>query len=121
MRTINNVSKLTCLVTCIMTSGCYAVNFEDNENLSCQLTTGLSNQDEMQSGPGSLYIMGNCFMFLLKTRSHCDDNAFFVSLPSPSRMGSITIRVSNGNSKNGYHGDQLECSHCDSNDTQIYL
>ena len=48
----------------------------------------------------------------IKTHSHCDGNdkinQFFVSLP-------YWIHDNNANGKNGYHGDQLECPHCDGN------
>ena len=36
-------------------------------------------------------------------------------------MGLIRIHDDNGNGKNGYHGDQLECSYCDGNGTEKYL
>ena len=52
----------------------------------------------------------------VKTCSHCNGNGIIfiilVSLPLPSWMGSIPIHDGNGNGKNGYHGDQLECVHC---------
>ena len=61
-------------------------------------------------------------VYIFKVRSHCGGNdkinQFFVSLPLPSWIGSISIHDSNdngnanncnGNGKNGYHGIKWLC------------
>ena len=87
------------------------------------LLWGVSGPGGMPGGdpPRQLLLQAVCILLECILVNTVMTMAFFVSLPSPSPMGSITIRVSNGNSKNGYHGDQLDCSHCDSNDTEKYL
>ena len=52
--------SLNCLVACLETDGCYAVNVGvANGTAICELTGGLSNEDEMQSNVGSsLHVLG---------------------------------------------------------------
>ena len=65
------------------------------------------------------FILVSVAVQLLKTGSNCEGNGIYfiilVSLLLPSWMDLIPIHDGNGNSKNGYHGDQLACSHCDDN------
>ena len=47
IKNVNTSSKLECGVQCSMTDGCLAVNVIGNHDITCELTTGLSNQNEM--------------------------------------------------------------------------
>ena len=52
-------SSLDCAGLCMNTDGCYAVNFISNNDVICELTTGLTNHNETVDDPTSnLYVMG---------------------------------------------------------------
>ena len=46
--TVQTSSAFHCTTWCSMTDGCLAVNVIGNHDIACELTTGLSNEDEMQ-------------------------------------------------------------------------
>ena len=49
MKTVMMSSKLECGVCCSQMGGCLAVNIIGNHCIMCELTTGLSNENEMQT------------------------------------------------------------------------
>ena len=60
IKTLQDFVPLNCLIVCLETDSCYAVNVGvANGNALCELTGGLSNQDEMQNNIGSsLHVLG---------------------------------------------------------------
>ena len=60
IKTLPGSIPLNCVIVCLETNGCYAVNVGvANGEAVCELTGGLSNEDEMQSDGGSfLYVLG---------------------------------------------------------------
>ena len=53
--------------SCLATGGCYAVNFKNENKSNCELTSGLSDVNEMVDGVTSdLFIMGE--YILVKTK-----------------------------------------------------
>ena len=48
IKTVLTSSKLGCVRLCSQTDGCLAVNVIGNHNVTCELTTGLSNENEMK-------------------------------------------------------------------------
>ena len=56
LKTILNLPRIECLASCLITSGCYAVNIGIS---TCELIEGLSIQDTF-GDTVSLYIMSRC-------------------------------------------------------------
>ena len=58
-RSVKVLSAVHCTTWCSMTDGCLAVNVIGNHNITCELTTGLSNENEMEDDSSSkLLILG---------------------------------------------------------------
>ena len=53
IKTVQTLSTSQCTTWCSMTDGCLAVNVIGNHDIICELTTGLSNEDEMQDDDSS--------------------------------------------------------------------
>ena len=66
IKTVVTSSKLACMTRCSMTEGCLAVNVIGNHVITCELTAGLSNQNEMEDDSGSkLFVLGRNNTFTL--------------------------------------------------------
>ena len=61
-------SNLDCEMLCSTTEGCLAVNIISNHEITCELTTGLSNENEMEDDHNSqLFVLSKLIdMFLSK-------------------------------------------------------
>ena len=56
------------MTICSMTDGCLAVNVIGNHEATCELTTGLSNENEMQDAPDSeLFVLGEYLSLTLRS------------------------------------------------------
>ena len=53
IKTVVTSSKFECGLRCSQTDGCLAVNVIDNHNITCGLTTGISNENEMEDDSSS--------------------------------------------------------------------
>ena len=53
IKTVVTSSAFHCTIWCSMTDGCLAVNVIGNHDITCELTTGLSNENEMQEESSS--------------------------------------------------------------------
>ena len=53
IKTVVTSSAFHCTTWCSMTDGCLAVNVIGNHDITCELTTGLSNENEMQEESSS--------------------------------------------------------------------
>ena len=59
MSTVKSLSHIHCVTLCSNTDGCQAVNILHNNDIICELSRGLSNQNQMMEDPASnLYVMG---------------------------------------------------------------
>ena len=66
IKTVVTSSKLACMTLCSKTEGCLAVNVIGNHGITCELTTGLSNQNEMEDDSASkLFVLGKNNKFTL--------------------------------------------------------
>ena len=62
-----DVIKLECAASCMETDACYAVNFRHQNKSNCELTSGMSDDDDMVDDVTSdLYVMGA--YILVKTK-----------------------------------------------------
>ena len=60
--TVMTSSTFQCVIWCSMTNGCLAVNVIGNHDITCELTTGLSNETEMEYAYNSkLVVLGKLF------------------------------------------------------------
>ena len=60
--THTTISVSQCLMLCSLTDGCYAANVHGNHDVICELTSGLSNEEEMLDDPTkTVYIRGLSF------------------------------------------------------------
>ena len=60
IKTVVTPSKLGCMMLCSTTNGCLAVNIIGNHDITCELTPGLSDENEMQDDHNSqLFVLGN--------------------------------------------------------------
>ena len=69
IKTVVTSSKLGCGVQCSMTDGCLAVNIIGNHEIACELTTGLSNENEMEDDSASKLLVASkvfCFHWDIK-------------------------------------------------------
>ena len=58
IKTIVTSSKIDCMTLCSMTDDCLAVNVFGNHDITCQMTRGLSNENEMEDDHNSqLYVL----------------------------------------------------------------
>ena len=72
-----------------MTEGCLAVNTIGNHGITCELTTGLSNKDEMEDDPlAEIYVLGK-----LKTKISSSDSFTQVARPHVNRPLHVNYRV----------------------------
>ena len=53
IKTVMTLSRLRCMTLCSMTDGCLAVNVIGNHDITCELTSGLSKETEMQDHSSS--------------------------------------------------------------------
>ena len=53
IKTVMTSSEFQCTTWCSMTDGCLAVNVIGNHDITCELTTGLTNENEMQDDSSS--------------------------------------------------------------------
>ena len=53
IKTVRTLSRLRCMTLCSMTDGCLAVNVIGNHDITCELTSGLSKETEMQDDSSS--------------------------------------------------------------------
>ena len=59
IKTVKTYSTFHCTTWCSMTEGCLAVNVIGNHDINCELTTGLSNEDQMEDADNSeLLVLG---------------------------------------------------------------
>ena len=59
MKSLATSSPLKCTTLCSETDGCLAVNIIGNHDITCELTTGLSNENEFLVDPGSrVFVLG---------------------------------------------------------------
>ena len=59
IKTVVMSSKFDCVTLCSMTDSCLAVNVMGNYDITCELTTGLSNENEMEDDSLSeLFVLG---------------------------------------------------------------
>ena len=61
-RSVTALSGMRCVSLCSMTDGCLAVNVISNHDITCELTTGLSNETEMENAHNSqVLVLGKVF------------------------------------------------------------
>ena len=61
-KTVITSSTFQCTTWCSMTDGCLAVKVIGNHDITCELTTGLSNETEMEDAYNSkLVVLGKLF------------------------------------------------------------
>ena len=59
VKTVMTSSRVGCMRQCSLTDGCLAVNIIGHHDITCELTTGLGNEAEMQDDSSSqLFILG---------------------------------------------------------------
>ena len=62
IKTVKVLSTFHGVMWCSMTDGCLAVNVIGNHDMTCELTTGLSNETEMEHAYNSeLLVLGKLF------------------------------------------------------------
>ena len=65
IKTVMTSSRSKCLMLCSRMDGCLAVNVIDDHNITCELTTGLSNENDMEDDSGSeLFVLGKNNIFM---------------------------------------------------------
>ena len=63
IKTVMTSSRVRCVMICSMTDGCLAVNIIGNHDITCELTTGLSNETEMEYAHNSqVLVLGKKFI-----------------------------------------------------------
>ena len=66
IKTMVTSSKLACMTLCSKTEGCLAVNVIGNHDITCELATGLSKENEMEDDSASkLFVLGKNNKFTL--------------------------------------------------------
>ena len=64
IKTVMTSSRFKCTTLCSRTNGCLAVNVIGNRNITCELTTGLNNENQMEDDSSSeLYVLGKSICF----------------------------------------------------------
>ena len=59
IKTVVALSKSDCMTLCSMTDDCLAVNVMGNHGITCELTSGLSNETEMEDDSSSeVFVLG---------------------------------------------------------------
>ena len=59
IKTVMTSSAFQCTTWCSMTDGCLAVNVIGNHDITCELTTGLSDENEMQDYSSSQLLVSS--------------------------------------------------------------
>ena len=59
IKTVMTSSAFHCTTWCSMTDGCLAVNVIGNHDITCELTTGLSDETEMQDDSTSQLLVSS--------------------------------------------------------------
>ena len=65
IKIVQTISTFQCTTWCSMTDGCLAVNVIGNHDITCELTTGLSNKEEMQDDSSSHLLISSKNNFAL--------------------------------------------------------
>ena len=81
VKTVMTSSRTRCATLCSRTDGCLAVNVIGTNDMTCELTTDLGNENEMEDDHNSeLLVLGNLiyvpFVILVKLREsnyHCQE------------------------------------------------
>ena len=61
MKTVMVPSIAECSQLCYETDGCLAINVMQNSDVICELTTGMSNEDEMEENAAYLLLVRGIF------------------------------------------------------------
>ena len=89
MTSLHTSSRLECMALCYKTDGCLAVNVIGN---TCQLTRGLSNEDELlMDSTSMLFVLGGVYyLFTVDIKSslrilrHCSHSLLILAKPKMS-------------------------------------
>ena len=66
IKTVTTSSRFKCVTLCSITDGCLAVNVIGNHDITCERTTGLSRENEMEDADNSeLIVLGKVNVFFL--------------------------------------------------------
>ena len=64
IKTVATSSRFKCVTLCSITDGCLPVNVIGNQDITCELTTGLSEENEMEDADNSeLLVLGKVNVF----------------------------------------------------------